>query len=85
MSTFPETPESQLATWAEQAMVVGVSATAKLPTVVGNYDLKYLIDRLGETYQEMTAEERDLLRGEYDKRFPNFEEKVNLETDFIGV
>ena len=85
VSTFPETPESQLATWAEQAMVVGVSATAKLPTVVGNYDLTYLIDRLGETYQEMTAEERDLLRGEYEKRFPNFEEKVNLETDFIGV
>lgn len=45
-----ETPEKILAYLAQSATVIGISATAEIPTVIGNYDLDYLKDVLGKDY-----------------------------------
>ena len=61
IATFDQTPESQLATWAEHAMIVGVSATARLDTVVGNYNLDYFVGRLGTNFRKISATKKGLL------------------------
>ena len=45
-----ETPEKILAYLAQSAAVIGISATAEIPTVIGNYDLDYLKDLLGKAF-----------------------------------
>ena len=45
-----ETPEKIIAYLAQSATVIGISATAEIPTVIGNYDLDYLKDVLGKAY-----------------------------------
>ena len=50
------TPENVLLYLCRQAKVVGLSATAALPTVLGNYDLKYIKEQLKEHYHELSDE-----------------------------
>lgn len=49
------TPEKVLLYLCRQAKVIGLSATAALPTVTGNYDLAYLKQQLGPQYQELPS------------------------------
>lgn len=48
------TPENVLLSLCCQAKVVGLSATAAVPTVLGNYDLKYIKEQLKEHYRELS-------------------------------
>ncbi|MBM6871865.1 hypothetical protein, partial [Pseudoflavonifractor phocaeensis] len=50
------TPENVLLYLCSQAKVVGLSATAAVPTVLGNYDLKYVKEQLREHYHELSDE-----------------------------
>jgi hypothetical protein len=84
VAALERTPETWLAEWATNNLVVGISATAKIETVVGNYDLSYLRQRLGTRFIEMTVEERVILRGAFDKRFERYSE-VSLQTKFLKV
>lgn len=47
-----ELPERALVQLCDRALVIGLSATASIPTVIGNYDLDYLRNELGENYFE---------------------------------
>lgn len=58
------TPESVLLYLCRRAKVVGLSATAALPTVLGNYDLGYLKEQLQEHYHELTGETKARIRAE---------------------
>lgn len=49
------TPENVLLYLCRRATVVGLSATAALPTVTGNYDLNYLHKKLGSDYHELSS------------------------------
>ena len=49
-STFDITPEKRLLTLCKRAKVVGISATASVPTVTGNYDVGYLETQLGDDF-----------------------------------
>ncbi len=53
---FRITPENLLIKIAQRSKVIGVSATATLPTVIGNFDLKYLKDTLKDLFFEITDE-----------------------------
>lgn len=44
--SFPYSPEALMLGWCSNFMVVGVSATANIPSRLGNYDLHYLEQRL---------------------------------------
>jgi|GEM_PF-3109776 len=58
----------------ERALVFGVSATSEFKTVLGNYDLDYLMSRLGDEYLPSVSEDETLLEqvrnayGNYDNR-----------------
>lgn len=58
------TPESVLLYLCKRAKVVGLSATAALPTVLGNYDLRYLKEQLGEHYHELSSDTKAMIRKE---------------------
>lgn len=82
VAALEQTPETWLADWATHNLVVGISATAKIETVVGNYDLTYLRQRLGERFIEMTEIERVILRGAFNERFEGYSQ-VCLQTKFV--
>lgn len=52
------TPEKFLLNLALKAMVVGISATATIKTVTGNYDLDFLSHKLGNAYYEIPEEDQ---------------------------
>lgn len=58
MFGYDNTPEKFLLTLAQKANVIGISATATCETVVGNYDLVFLKDRLGDSFREYEEGER---------------------------
>lgn len=45
-----DTPEKILTYLSGKASVIGISATAEIPSVVGNYDLGYLKEKLGDQF-----------------------------------
>lgn len=74
---FPTTPEDAIIRLVNNALVVGISATAKVNTCIGNYDFKYLrsklkneiieiddedYDRIAKNFNELTSK----LSGQYD-------------------
>lgn len=57
---FSTTPEDIILTLASHALVVGISATAKIKTCIGNYDTNYLEEKLKE--YNLAWEEEDQIR-----------------------
>ena len=62
-----DTPEKILAYLAERAVVFGISATAEVPSVVGNYDLNYLREKLGDAYHPTPPEQKRKIEAELSK------------------
>lgn len=58
---FPDSPESILLRIAERARVIGISATATLDTVIGNYSIAYLKQMLGEDFYTLPKEDSNRL------------------------
>lgn len=58
MCYLDNTPEKFILSLANKAKVVGLSATASIRSVTGNYDLEYITKRLGEAYYEITDSDR---------------------------
>lgn len=59
---FETTPENLIILIAKSARLIGVSATASLETVIGNYDLNYIKQVLGEKYVEIAEEDGNRIR-----------------------
>ncbi|HAD97281.1 MAG TPA: hypothetical protein DCG19_07730 [Cryomorphaceae bacterium] len=57
LNTFEQTPEKLMLKLAQRANVIGISATATVPTVLGNYDLNFLRQRLGENFRTVNEAE----------------------------
>lgn len=76
------TPENVLLYLCRQAKVVGLSATAALPTVLGNYDLKYIKEQLKEHYHELPDETRASIQRELEMLWRPYKEgriQINLQ------
>lgn len=74
------TPEKVLLYLCRRAKVVGLSATAELPTVTGNYDLDYLKRQLKEQYRELSPETKKKIEEELKTQWSAYEEgKVRVE------
>lgn len=65
MFSFSQTPERILTKLCEKAKVIGVSATATLPSVLCNYDLDYLSHKMGAAYSHISADDRERLKCEF--------------------
>ena len=67
-------PERILIGVCNNALVFGVSATATMDTVTGNYDLKYIKSRLKEKFIELDEGLRARLREEFKKSISRYDE-----------
>lgn len=75
MCLLSDTPERFMLALASTAMVVGISATATIKTVTGNYNIDYLKSKLGksyiqlldEDYQRISSKIADSYKGQYYK------------------
>lgn len=79
---FNESPERIMKTICENACVIGISATATLPTVLGNYDLNWLKTSLRDQYYELPEEDAHRL-GEEFEHFTEKYDQVNIEVEAI--
>lgn len=77
-----DTPEKILLYLSKKSKVIGISATATLPSVVGNYDLNYLKNELGKLYSCAIDKSYQSIEVELKQRWKAYEEgivKVNVD------
>ncbi len=65
MISFSQTPERILAKLCEKAKVIGISATATLPSVLCNYDLRYLSVKMSSAYSHISPDDMQRLQTEF--------------------
>ena len=71
---FNSTPEKFLLKLAERSKVIGISATANIETVTGNYDIGYLKKQLGTSFFELNDTEKEQLRSYIEKQNENYKD-----------
>ncbi len=79
MENFQLTPEKILLRVCEKAKVIGISATATIPSVIGNYDLDYLRRHLGTNFHNIDEEQRAALKRQFIEATAHYD-RVNIET-----
>lgn len=84
MFGYDNTPEKFLLALAQKANVIGISATAVCETVVGNYDLVFLRERLGDSFREYQEEERLRLWEKLKEGRVGYK-NVNIVCQFVDV
>jgi hypothetical protein len=80
--SFSQPPENILATLCERAKVIGVSATATLPSVTSNYDLSYLSLRLGDSYVTPAQEDEERIRAEFQEYEKGYDD-ISIHTELL--
>lgn len=83
MAAFQNTPEKLLVRMCEKAKVIGISATATIPSVVGNYDIEYLKARMGSAFHTIEKQDMERLRSEFNEQQRGYE-KINIVTEVIS-
>lgn len=78
MENFQQTPEKILLHICEKAKVIGISATATVPSVIGNYDLDYLKRHLGDNFHNIDEEQRAALKKQFVEATIHYD-RVNIE------
>ena len=84
MYSFPNTPEKLLLRFCERAKVVGISATATVPTVLGNFDLDYLLRKLQSTYYKIPKSEHERLEHDFHSSQEGYND-IRIHTELIGT
>ena len=80
---FQNSPERILLHLSEKAQIVGISATATLDTVVGNYDLEYLQRMLQDKFYVMPEADRCRLQESFQTFVANYD-KVNIHVEPVS-
>ena len=62
MVDFNMTPEKFMLQICKKALVFGMSATASIDSVLGNYDVKYFREKLGDKYIELNQDELSCIK-----------------------
>ena len=79
---YPRTPEKMLEDLCKRAKVIGISATATRPTVLGNFDLEYLRYRLGRRYFDLNKEDCKRMLQRH-QMFTEGYEQIQIHADLI--
>lgn len=75
-------PSGMLAEMVESgAVIVGISATAEIQTVVHNFDIHYLKQRLGNAFHRLSGNQRQRLHDYYLQR-RNYADQVTIDVNF---
>lgn len=80
---FHTTPEDVLIKLVEKSLVVGISATAKVNTCTGNYDLPYLRKKLKESFLNIDKEDEDRIADDFSKMLEETEGKYKIHTELV--
>lgn len=83
MYSFQNTPEKTLLRYCEKAKVIGISATATVPSVIGNYDIDYLKDKMQKGFIETTPEEKWQLIDAFNESQKGYQ-NVNIHAELLG-
>ncbi len=83
MAAFQNTPEKLLIKMCEKAKVIGISATATIPSVVGNFDIDYLKGRMGDAFHVIDKQNLKRLRSEFDEQQKGYE-RINIVSSVIS-
>lgn len=79
-----DTPEKIMQYLAERAVVFGISASAEISTVVGNYDLNYLRKTLKESYHKTPKELKERVSASLNKKWTKYENgEINIHTEIV--
>lgn len=84
MCSFQTTPEKILLRFCERAKVIGISATATVPTAIGNYDLEYLSNKLQDLYTVLSDEDYNRLKESFDKTQFGYKD-INISVELLGA
>ena len=84
MYAFQTTPEKILLKFCEKAKVIGISATATIPSVVGNYDIDYLKHKMQKIYTEVSGEEKERLKAVFHNQQRGYE-NIEIHAELLGV
>jgi len=79
---FSATPEKYILQVSKKAKVIGVSATATLPSVIGNYDLSFFKAQLGEDFHYLPKETKQRIKDECYANWSKYSE-VNIHADLL--
>lgn len=80
---FSDTPEKILLRIAQKARVIGISATATIDTVIGNYSQEYLKRMLQDDYYALPREDRERLENAFAESTKNYS-KVDIQVNPIS-
>ena len=83
MCYLDNTPEKFMLSLASKARVVGLSATASIETVTGNYNIEYLKDRLNEDYYDLSEEDNQNIK-KYIRSRLNVSDNIVVVKEGIG-
>ncbi|ARN70394.1 hypothetical protein BST91_01355 [Nonlabens tegetincola] len=81
--SFQNTPEKFLLKLAEKSKVIGISATALVKTVTGNYDITYFKRQLGSKFIELNNEENKILTDLFNEQ-NKYYSKTKIQTEWLG-
>lgn len=81
--SFPTTPEDIIVKLVEQSLVVGISATAKVPTCIGNYDNTYICKKIGDAYIKIDEDDSRRIESEFNKLLYSQRDKYQIHAQFI--
>lgn len=81
-----DTPEKIMLFLSEKATVFGISATAEINTVVGNYDLNYLKNELNEKYNSTPQYLKEKTQNILDTRWSEYSSgNINIHGETIST
>lgn len=83
MCSFQTTPEKILLHFCEKAKVIGISATATVPTIIGNYDLSYLKSKLQNNFSLPSEETKNRLRCDFSDLLTGYE-NLSINVELLG-
>lgn len=81
---FNDSPEKFLCKLINRAKVVGISATATLPTVLANYDIGYIKKRYKNLVFELNDDDKQRLKDQF-KLFIEHYDRVNIICKQLGT
>lgn len=77
------TPESMLVNLCRRCLVIGLSATADIPGVIKNFDMRYVKAALGELFHTFTNEEKAVISAHHENLTSGYK-NVNINVEFIS-
>ncbi len=83
MYSFQNTPERILLRFCEKSKVIGISATATVPSTVGNFDIEHLRDKLQKKYISLSGDDRRRLLEDFNKSQAGYKD-VNIHVELFG-